>query len=112
MTEKSIVSHVFVLQRNGKSVDKDKGQPVQPFQPERVPVQVPRQEAWVPPRTLYGTPLMDPYLIDGRVIFRVIYVKNVTDTIIIQCNIQGKILWGKYSTDHRNCNITCVFLEC
>ena len=55
---------------------------------------------------------MDPYLIDGRVIFRVIYVKNVTDTISIQCNIRGKILWGKYSTDHRNCNITCVFLEC
>ena len=81
MTEKSIVNHVFVLQRNGKSVDKDKGQPVQPFRPERVPVQVPRQEAWVPPRTLYCTPLMDPYLIDGRVIFRVIYVKNVTDTI-------------------------------
>lgn len=55
--------------RNG-NVNKDKGQPVQPFQPERIPVQVPRWDAWVPTRTLYCTPLMDAFQIDGKVIFR------------------------------------------
>ena len=91
MTEKSIVNHVFVLQRNG-NVNKDKGQPVQPFQPERVPVQVPRRDAWVPSRTLYCTPLMDLSQIDGKVIFRVIIMLKM----LLAISVQGKILSAKY----------------
>ena len=78
MTKKN---HVFVLQRNGNV--KDKGQPVQPFQPGRVPVQVPRWDAWVPSRTLYCTPLMDLSQIDGKVIFRVIVMLKMSLTISV-----------------------------
>lgn len=80
MTKKN---RVFVLQRNG-NVNKDKGQPVQPFQPERVPVQVPRWDAWVPSRTLYCTPLKDLSQIDGKVIFRVIVMLKMLLTISVQ----------------------------
>lgn len=83
MTEKSIVNRVLILQRNG-NVNKDKGQPVQPFLPERVPVQVPRWDAWVPSRTLYCTPLMDKLQIDGKVIFRVIIMLKMLLTISVQ----------------------------
>lgn len=83
MTEKSIVNRVLILQRNG-NMNKDKGQPVQPFQPERVPVQVPRWDAWVPSRTLYCTPLMDKLQIDGKVIFRVIIMLKMLLTISVQ----------------------------
>ena len=82
MTEKSIVNHVLILQRNG-NVNKDKGQPVQPFQPERIPVQVPRWDAWVPTRTLYCTPLMDAFQIDGKVIFRVIIMLKMLLTMSV-----------------------------
>ena len=92
MTEKSIVNRVLILQRNG-NVNKDKGQPVQPFQPERVPVQVPRWDAWVPSRTLYCTPLMDKLHIDGKVIFRVIIMLNMLLTISVQRT--GKDTLGK-----------------
>ena len=92
MTEKSIVNHVFVLQRNG-NVNKDKGQPVQPFQPVRVPVQVPRRDAWVPSRTLYCTPLMDLSQIDGKVIFRVIIMLKMLLAISVQRT--GKDSLGK-----------------
>lgn len=83
MTEKSIVNRVLILQRNG-NMNKDKGQPVQPFQPERVPVQVPRWDAWVPSRTLYCTPLMDKLQIDGKVIFRVIIMLKMLLIISVQ----------------------------
>ena len=92
MTEKSIVNRVLILQRNG-NVNKDKGQPVQPFQPERVPVQVPRWDAWVPSRTLYCTPLMDKLQIDGKVIFRVIIMLKKLLTISVQRT--GKDTLGK-----------------
>lgn len=82
MIEKSIVNHVLILQRNG-NVNKDKGQPVQPFKPERVPVQVPRWDAWVPTRTLYCTPLMDAFQIDGKVIFRVIIMLKMFLTMSV-----------------------------
>ena len=92
MTEKSIVNSVLILQRNG-NMNKDKGQPVQPFQPERVPVQVPRWDAWVPSRTLYCTPLVDKLQIDGKVIFRVIIMLKMLLTISVQCT--GKDTLGK-----------------
>ena len=92
MTEKSIVSHIFVLQRNG-NVNKDKGQPVQPFQPGQVPVQVPQWDACVPSRTLYCTPLIDLFQLDGKVIFRVIIMFKMLLTISVQHT--GKDTLGK-----------------
>jgi len=94
VTEKSIVNHVLILQRNG-NVNKDKGQPVQPFQPERVPVQVPRWDAWGPSRTLYCTPLMDLLQIDGKVIFRVIIIIMLKMLLTISVQRTGKDTLGK-----------------
>lgn len=104
MTENSIVNRVLILQRNG-NVNKDKGQPVKPFQPERVPVQVPRWDAWVPSRTLYCTPLMDKLQIDGKVIFRVIIMLKMLLTISVQRtgkDTLGKVHFNNYDRGSRN----------